>query len=464
MLGNINIKEKLQKLKSGEIKVVHNLKFYLDNIKKDNSKYNIILELHEKEALARAEELDKLSIDEKKKLKLFGLIFTIKPNILKIGFTANCSSKTLEKFVGTYTSDVVNLIEKEGGIVIGTASCDEFACGSLGTKSAFENPINPNSPNRVPGGTSSGCACSISANFCDISLGTDTGGSLRAPASNCHLIGIKPSYSRVSRFGLIDSAMSFDQIGPITKNIYEAELVMSVICKCSKKDAIMQDISYKKPGFDKNKKYKIGVVKNLVSLIQDDKIKKLFDETIEKLKKAGHTIVELTINKIEVGVSAYYPIVYTEFFSGTRKFDGIKYGEKIEKTCGEEVLRRILGGGEISKAEFVGEHYKKALKIREILSCEFDKAFSNCDFIMNPTFPTLPPKLDEKLTVEEEYAVDMFTVPCNLVGICSGVVPIETVEDREDNVNVGFQIMANKFCEDKMFEGMFAVENLKNEN
>ncbi len=460
MLENINTELKLQKLQLGEISVLDNLNFYIKNIEENNSKLKIVLNYDVKSASLRAKTLDELPLEQKNELKLFGLVFLIKSNILKKGFITNCSSHTLENYKATYNSDVVELLEKEGAIILGTVDCDEFACGALGKHSAFGFPINVNSPNRVPGGSCSGSACCISANFCDISLGSDTGGSIRAPASHCNIVGLKPSYGRVSRYGLIDMAMSFDQIGPMARDVFACEKTMQIIAKASVNDSTTIDKKYKSPNFDKNTKYKIGIIKNLVSLIASKNIKEIFENTINQLKTQGHKIIEVEIDKIELGVSAYYPIVYTEFFSGTRKFDGLKYGKKIEDSAGEEVNRRILGGREISKAEFKSEHYKKALKVKEILSEGFDKAFKKCDFIINPVTSVLPPKRDETLSIKEEYNIDMFTTPSNLAGICCGVVPRATIKDRGDDVNIGLQIMANKFCEDLVFEGMYLLEEL----
>jgi aspartyl-tRNA(Asn)/glutamyl-tRNA(Gln) amidotransferase subunit A len=438
---------------------------FLKNIKENNPKLNIVLNLYEKESLEVAKNLDNLKIEEKEKLKLFGIVFLIKSIISKKGFIISGASKTLSNYVGTFDSDVVKFIEKEGGIILGTLNCDEFASGSLGKNSGIENknPINVNSPNRVCGGSSSGSATAISANFCDISLGSDTGGSIRTPASNCGIFGIKPTHDIVSRYGLLDLSMSLDTIGVLTKNLKLANLVMNIMSQKSKfkfknegETNQIKIVDFEKP----EKNYTIGIIKDLKEKIKDTEIKELFEKTIINLKEEGHKIIEFDFPEIKLGVDAYYPIVFNEFFSATRKYDGLQYGKIIEESCQEEVFRRIYGGHEITKAELEGNYYKKSLKVKQLLKEKFNEIFKKVDFIINPTLPILPPKLTDKISLEEEYFMDLFTIPVNLSEICSGNVPIKTITQREDKVNIGFQVMANKFEEEKMFLGMNLLNNL----
>ena len=457
MLSNKNSSEKLQKLQNEEISVVENLNYFLKNINSKNKKLNIILNLYDDEAKKKAKKLDELSKKEKQKKTLFGLIVLIKSNISKINFNINCSSKVLENYNGSFDSDVVKFLENSGCVILGNLNCDEFACGSLGKNSSYNICKNPNFENIYPGGSSSGSASCISADFCDFSLGSDTGGSIRTPAQNCFVYGIKPSYNLISRYGLIDMAMSFDCIGPLTNDIKLFPKIMEVLC-CKTNYDSTQNQNFEIDFSKKIEKPKIGFIKNFIDLL-DDEIKKIYFEKIEELKKK-YEIKEFEINNIDKAISSYYSIVYNEIYSTTRKYDGLKYGEKIEEKCGEEILKRINGGFEISKSEFDGEFYKKALSFRKILQENFSEIFSKCDFLIIPTTPILPIKIGEKIDTSAEYKIDVFTVLANLSKICGGVVPIKIIEKNKDKFPLGFQVLADQFCDNKMLQGMEILKNI----
>lgn len=451
--------EKISKLLSGELTCEENVLNFLAEIEKTKN-FNIFLEISNS-AINRAKELDKKKVSNNKLGRLFGLVFAIKSNISVKGMYINCASKTLENYKGTYDADVIRLIEQEDGIIIGILNNDEFASGSSGENSAFGRTINPKSPLRIPGGSSSGSAASVAANLCDVALGTDTGGSIRNPASHCGIIGVKPSYGRVSRYGAVDLSMSLDQIGPLTNDVYLSELVLEVISGNSNNDPTT--ISSKVPKYSAQKEekiLKIGIIEKFEELISDENIKNLYLNKIEQLKSFGHNIKKIEINCIDLAIQAYYPIVYTEFFSGTRKFDGLKYGKQIELSCGPEALRRILGGKEISKSEFDGAYYKKALKVKEIIAKEFEKAFEDLDLIFSPVTPMLPHKFGTNLTAEQMYAYDAFTIPANLAGICAGVVSKDSILINDEQIWIGMQFMAAKNDEMTLFEGLETLEKL----
>jgi len=464
MVQNSQIYHKLEDLRSGKLTCEQNVKDFLANIEKNNKKYNIFLETN-KNALNYAKKLDEKRNNGDELGSFYGLVFALKSNISIKGLNVSCASKTLEDYRGTYDADIVRVIKEEDGIVLGMVNCDEFASGFSGETSYFGKTINPVSVQRVPGGSSSGSAAAVAANMCDIAMGSDTGGSIRNPASHCGVVGVKPSYGRVSRYGLIDLSMSLDQIGPFSNDIYGCALVMSKISGFSENDSITKNIevgNYANKNLDiSDKKYKIGVIKEFEDLVSDKRILDMIKLKQKKLEELGHEIVELSIKNIELGVQAYYPIVYTEFYSGTRKFDSVKYGSKIEESAGVEVLRRILGGKEISRSEYDGAYYKKALRVKEVIEEQFSNAFKDVDFIISPVTPKLPHKFDEKLTPEESYAYDAFTIPANLAGICGGVVSNDFVEEEDGKVMVGTQVLADKFREDLMFEGMSVIDNLK---
>jgi len=460
-MDNSNIEKKLESLKSGEIKPTENVDYFLSKINEKNKEYNIFLEVATNYAKSRAEELNKKLESGEKLGKLFGLVIGVKSNISVKDLNISCSSKVLENYKGSFNAQVIEKILLEDGIIIGILNNDEFACGSSGESSYFGKTINPTSPLRIPGGSSSGSAAAIAANFCDISLGSDTGGSIRNPASHCGVNGIKPSYGRVSRYGLIDLAMSFDQIGPFSNDIYGLALMMEVISGKSLNDGVSLDLKVDEYSKEMpNKKYNIGVIKSFDKFIIDTEIRDVLNKRIDQLKKDGHNIVEIDINNIDLAIQAYYPIVYTEFFSGTRKFDGLKYGTKIEDDCGEEVLRRILGGMEISKSEFEGAYYKKALKVKEIIANEFTRVFSEVDFIISPVTPMIPHKFEDKLTAQQMYSYDAFTIPANLAGICAGVISKDFIEKEDEKISIGIQLMADSGKESLLFQGLNLINKL----
>jgi aspartyl-tRNA(Asn)/glutamyl-tRNA(Gln) amidotransferase subunit A len=449
----MSIQEKLKLLKSGKLTAVQNIKDFLKKIEKENKEINAIIEIN-KNALKEAEAVDrkiKAAQDKGAQVqagKLAGLAIAIKSNINVKGLLTSCASKTLDNYYAPYNATVIERIRKEDGIIIGMANMDEFACGSSGETSAFGVTKNPKSIELIPGGSSSGSAAAVSAGFCDLSLGSDTGGSIRNPASHCGVIGLKPSYGLVSRYGLIDLSMSLDQIGPFSNDLYGSALLLSVIAGYDEKDPTTFDVSedYAKALESKQESFSIGVPD--FEKICDKKITEIIAKKLEKLKKAGNKIVPITLKHLNLAVQTYYPICYTEFFSGTRKFDGRKYGHRIEDTCGPEVLRRILGGSEISKAEFTGAFYKRALKAKQLITEELEEAFKKVDCIILPAAPKLPHKIGSKISIEEMYAYDAFTIPSNLAGIPTISVPAGEIS----KIPVGMQILVSQFQEARMFQ------------
>ena len=418
------------------------LKSCLGKIKKENKRINAILQINPKP-------------ENNKKGKLAGKVIAVKANINVKGLNASCGSKVLENYKSPYDATVIKKIKSEGGIIIGMANMDEFAQGSSGETSAFGPTQNPSARGLIPGGTSSGSAASIAAGFCDMALGSDTGGSSRNPASHCGVVGMKPTYSSVSRYGLIDSAMSFDQIAPMGKNVSDVALLYSIIQGKDSNDSISQES--KKISLKEIEKVQKNLTVGVLDFkIQDKRIQKLVDDAVEKCKKYGWKTKKIKIDHIDLAIQAYYPIVYVEFFSGTRKFDGRRYGKKIEDAAGPEVMRRILGGSEISKAEHAGRYYYLALKAKKLIEQEFEKAFKGVDCIISPTVPRLPHKIGKNISVEEMYSYDVLTVPANLAGNCAISIPVGKVE----GVPVGMQIMCDRFQDEKMLQIARSFEKL----
>ncbi len=433
------------------MKVEEKVKVYLDKIKKEDKRINAFLHLNEN-ALQEAKEIDK----KVKKGRLYGYVFGVKSNINVKGMICNCASKTLENYRAPYNASVISKIRAEDGVIIGMTNMDEFACGSSGESSAFGATQNPNAFGKIPGGSSSGSAAAVAAGFCDVALGSDTGGSIRNPASYCGVVGVKPSYGLVSRYGLIDLSMSLDQIGLIAKNVLDTALILDIIRGKDDMDTTTFDSNEIKIANVKN--IKVGVVR--VDGI-DNRIERLIETKIENIKKRfGWKIEKIEIKHIELAVQTYYPLVYTEFFSATRRFDGRRYGKRIEESCGEEVLRRILGGSETSKAEFKGRYYRKALEVKEIIKEEFESCFAKkgIDCIILPTVPILPWKIGAgaKMKPKEIYASDALTIPANLAEICAVSIPAGKIE----GIPIGMQVMCAKGEEGKMLSIAREIEGL----
>jgi aspartyl-tRNA(Asn)/glutamyl-tRNA(Gln) amidotransferase subunit A len=446
---------KLKAIKSRKLSPVKNVQQARERIAKLNKKINAFTELNP-DALAQAEALERKIKRGKRVGKLAGLTIGIKANINVKGLRATCASKTLENYVATYDAEVIKRIRAADGIIIGMSNMDEFACGSSGETSAFGPTDNPAAPGHIPGGSSSGPAAAVAAGMCDLGLGSDTGGSIRNPASHCGIIGVKPTYGLVPRQGLIDLAMSLDQIGPFSPDVYGAALLLEVIAGSNPNECVTLDakkLNYTDKLDADIKGMRIGTSPKFRELT-DSKVMNVINGAIEKLRGLGAKIVEVELPHLEKGLPAYYLIMSVEFFSATRKFDGRKYGKRIEDVCGDEVLRRILRGRYISRKEYRGKYYQRALQVRTLIRKELMTALDKVDVIVGPTVPKLPHKLGTRLTPMEMYAYDYLTIPANLAGICGGVIKAGEVS----RIPVGLQVQGKVLDEQAVFRVMRAFE------
>lgn len=445
----MKLKEKIKAIKSGKLTAEQNVKNLLNKIKKENKKINAILHIN-KNAIKEAKAIDK-KIKKGKAGKLAGLTFAVKSNINVKGLIANAGSRTLENYISTYDATVIKKIKAEDGIIIGMANCDEFASGASGETSAFGVTQNPKAPGLIPGGSSSGSVASVAAGFSDLALGSETGGSIRNPASHCGIIGVKPSYGSVSRYGLMDLSMSLDQIGPISNEVAGSEMVFNVIKGRDEKDPTTFDSKIK----ETKNKFKIGFSKDFENLCSDQRIVKLVrDKANSVIKKLKWSSSNIKLKYVKLAIATYYPIVYVEFFSSTRKLDGRRYGHKIEEVAGPEVLRRILGGKEISQAEYGGQYYRNAIKAKQAIKNDLDNAFKKVDAIITPTVPRLPHKIGENISTEEMYGYDALSAPINLAGMAA--INISAGEIK--GIPVGLQIIVPALHEDRMFKIAEAFE------
>ena len=454
----MNVIEKLNSIKNGDITAKENVEGFIEVIEENNKKINAFLELDIENALKRAETIDKKIADGEKVGSLAGLVFGIKANINVEDLIISAASKTLENYIGSYNATVVEKILAEDGIIIGIVNMDEFAAGSS-TETSFYGPTqNPSAPGRIPGGSSGGCAAAIAGKMCDISIGSDTGGSIRNPASHCGVLGFKPTYGAVSRQGLLDLSMSLDQIGPLANDISGIALALNVIADYDETECTT--LNWDKPDFtevldEKSLEgMKIAVCSEFID-VTDDEINKTVNKAINKLVDAGAELVEVSFDYIDLCLPTYYLINYVEFFSATRKYDGRDYGSRIEEVCGDEVLRRIKIGSHIAQAEFSGKYYKQALKARSVIRNEINKMLENVDLIVGPTVPKLPHEIGEELSPMEMYAYDVLTVIANLAGIPAASIPAGEV----DGIPVGLQLQAKPLDDLKIIKAMSVFEN-----
>jgi aspartyl-tRNA(Asn)/glutamyl-tRNA(Gln) amidotransferase subunit A len=434
----MSLKSKVKQIKEGKITAVENLKQFIKKIDAKKAKdLNIFLSINE-HAIERAEEIDKRIKAKKEVGKLAGLCFTVKSNICVQGLETNCASKVLEGFLAPYNATVINKLIEEDAIILGMTNMDEFACGGSGETSAFGPTKNPRNPELIPGGSSSGPAASVAADLCDFALGSDTGGSIRNPASHCGVVGLKPTYGAVSRYGLIDLAMSTDTIGPLTQTPEDAKLIFNIIKGTDEFDQTTKEAPKEKS----KKKGVIGLVN--VDKFCDKKIAELIKAKTESIAKKNKLKIKEVNLPLDIVIETYYVLVYTEFFSGTRKFDGRRFGKKIETAAGPEVQRRIIGGSEITKAEHEGKYYREAIKAKNYVKQKFEELFEEVDAIILPTVPKTPHKIGESISVEEMYAYDVFTIPASIAGIPGISVPAGKIDGKD----VGLQILAPEFQED----------------
>ena len=428
----------------------------LDAIRKTDGQIRAYVDVFE-DCTDRTREIAKKA----KAGKLAGTVISVKGNICISGKRATCSSKMLENYISPYNATVIERLLAEDAILIGTTNMDEFACGSDTTNSAFFPTKNPHDPARVPGGSSGGAAASVASGMCDAALGSDTGGSVRCPASFCGVTGIKPTYGSVSRYGLIDMAMSLEQIGVISGNGKDAvELnrkILEVIGGPDRWDAQCVH-SAGGAGSKTKKKPVIGVIKEFFEAC-DPKVSSLVMKGIDKL---GYAVKELALPETKYLIPTYYLINCAEFASAMQKYDGYKYGPKPDITkglvesvsevrssaLGKEVKRRILLGTYVSMKEFQDEWYTRALDARSGLVQRFAGFFSEVDAIASPTMPTTAWKIGEKAEPTEMYAADVLTVTANLTGL-----PAISVNAGEiGGLPVGLQLMGKELGENLLYE------------
>lgn len=468
-LSAIEMKEKLEKkeISSREIVEAH-----FNRIEEVEEKLNAFITLTKEEALKAANQIDTKIKNGEKLGALAGIPIGVKDNIITHNIKTTCGSKMLENFIPPYDATVIERIKKADGIIIGKTNMDEFAMGSSTERSYFGPTKNPIDLERVPGGSAGGSAAAVKSGEVTLALGSDTGGSIRQPASFCGVVGIKPTYGLVSRYGLISLANSLDQIGVVGRDVLDAALILESIVGYDAKDSTSIDIAnvdYLEKISEDIKEMKIGIPKEFFNLEMDNKVKDELIKAIKLFEKLGAEIEEISLPNTVYGLSTYYIISTSEISSNMARFDGIRYGYRAKEyetldelymntrseAFGEEVKRRIMIGTYSLSSGHADEYYKKALKVRTLIKDEFDKAFEKYDIILTPTAPTLPFKFGEKTKDPMEmYKSDLFTVPVDLAGVCALSIPCGCVE----GLPVGMQIIGDRFKELNILKAAYAFE------
>ncbi|OGY20974.1 MAG: glutaminyl-tRNA synthase (glutamine-hydrolyzing) subunit A [Candidatus Woykebacteria bacterium GWA1_44_8] len=408
-------------------------------------------------AQKQAEKADRLIADGQVSSQLTGVPAAIKDVIVTKGIRTTAGSKILEDFTPPYSATVYEKLETAGVVVVGKTNLDEFAMGASTENSAYKITKNPWDFSRVPGGSSGGSAAAVAADMAIYSLGSDTGGSIRQPASFCGVVGLKPTYGRVSRYGLIAMASSLDQIGPITKTVEDAALVLNEIAGYDPCDSTCVDkespdyTSFLKPII---KGAKIGVPKEFFGEGVDLQVAEAIKKAISRLESLGAKIIEISLPRTKEAISVYYLIMPSEVSANLSRYDGIRFGSSRDK-FGPEVKRRIMLGTYALSAGYYDAYYLKAAKVRTLISQEFKGAFKKVDVIVGPVSPVLPFKIGERVDNPlQMYLADILTVPVNLAGLPGISIPCGLVS----GLPVGLQIIADHWQEGKIFNVAYAYE------
>jgi aspartyl-tRNA(Asn)/glutamyl-tRNA(Gln) amidotransferase subunit A len=466
-LKNLTIEKAHESLKKGEYTVTDLVNAYLEVIKEKNSDINAYLEVYDDvhEQAKRAEQMFK----EGKATLMTGIPLALKDNMLVKGHIASAASKILETYKATYDAGIIKELRQQGAVFLGRANMDEFAMGSSTETSAYGNTKNPIDTSRVPGGTSGGSVAAVAMDGALVSLGSDTGGSIRQPAAFCGVVGMKSTYGTVSRSGIISMASSLDQVGPIGKTVRDVEILYEAINGYDTMDST--SIPKEDRLRPRSLKRKLGVPRSFLSGDGIDKeVLKNFEESCEKLKASGYELVDVSLPLIKYSLAVYYIIMPAEVSSNLARYDGIKYGLSVEadslydvytktrgKGFGREVRRRILLGTYILSHGYYDAYYNKAVAVRNAIIAELNAVFETVDAIITPTVPFPPFKFGEKSKDPiSMYMSDLFTVPANIAGIPAISIPSG---QTENGLPLGFQILAPHFGEDILFSVGKAFEN-----
>jgi aspartyl-tRNA(Asn)/glutamyl-tRNA(Gln) amidotransferase subunit A len=466
--------EELYKLyASGEARPSEVCRAALDRIERDNDRLNAFITINRESALRRAAAMDPGIQNTIKQKPLAGIPVAIKDNLCTEGIRTTCASQILANYVPPYTATVVRKLEDAGAIIVGKTNLDEFAMGSSTENSAFGPVRNPWNEEYVPGGSSGGSAVAVAAGHVPVSLGSDTGGSIRQPASFCGVVGLKPTYGRVSRYGLVAFASSLDQIGPLATNVRDAARMLQVIaghdrCDSTSVNAPVPDYLNAVRGDIKG--LRLGVPPECFGEGLDGEVRERVEAAIRRLEERGAQIVEVNLPHMKYVIAVYYIIATAEASSNLARYDGVRYGFRAEEArtlsemyrrtrnlgFGPEVKRRIMLGTFALSSGYYDAYYEKAQRVRQMLVNDFAEAFRKCDVIATPTAPTPPYKIGEKTDDPlAMYLDDIYTVTINLAGVPAISVPCG---QSRVGLPIGLQLIGNHFDEPRLLNAAYAYE------
>jgi len=472
-LTSLAIHSLSERLRKKEVSSAEATKAYLKRIEDVEGKVRAFVTVTAEEALKAAAAADERIAKGDNVTPLTGVPIAVKDIFCTKNVRTTCSSKILEKFIPPYDATVIKKLKEAGAVILGKNNMDEFAMGSSTENSAFGKTLNPWALDRVPGGSSGGSAAAVAAGECAASLGTDTGGSIRQPASCCGIVGLKPTYGRVSRFGMIAFASSLDQAGPLTRDVEDSAIILNAIAGHDPSDSTSIEAhvpDYTSRLEDGIKGLKIGIPKEYFIEGLDPDVDSSIKKALDTLKALGAELVEVSLPHTQYAVAVYYLVATAEASSNLARFDGVKYGLRVNKTgglldmykrtrdegFGGEVKRRIMLGTYSLSAGYYDAYYKKASQVRTLIKNDFDSAFSSCDVIATPTAPTAAFKIGEK--VEDPltmYLSDIFTISCNLAGIPGISLPCGFTRE---GLPVGLQILGKSLDEETVLRAAYSYE------
>lgn len=463
-------------IKSGKTTAVEAMEAVIANIDSKEEELNCYVTFDREAALSAAKEVQKKIEAGELTGPLAGVPIAIKDNMCTEGVLTTCSSKILGNFIPQFSSEAVKRIEEAGAVVIGKTNMDEFAMGSTTETSAYGPTKNPWNTEHVPGGSSGGSAAAVAANECFCALGSDTGGSIRQPASYCGVVGMKPTYGTVSRYGLIAYGSSLDQIGPLCKDVTDCATIMEVIASHDKKDSTSverKDTDFTSALVDDVAGMRIGIPRDYFGEGLDPQVKEAVLSAAEVLKSKGAIVEEFDLSLVEYAIPTYYTIAAAEASSNLERFDGVKYGFRAKdydglhsmykKTrsegFGPEVKRRIMLGSFVLSSGYYDAYYLKALRVKAMIKKAFDEAFAKYDVILGPVAPTTAPKLGSSLADPiKMYLGDIYTISVNLAGLPGISVPC----GKDDNgLPIGVQLIGDCFNEKKLIQTAYAYEQAR---
>ena len=476
-LYEYTVHELVEKLEKGEVTSEEITRSYLDRIKEKDIYVKAYITVLEDEAIKKAREVDEARNSGKSVSKYAGIPIGIKDNMCIEGTKTTCSSKMLENFIAPYNATVIEKLNSHDMVYLGKLNMDEFAMGSSTEHSAFFKTHNPWDLDRVPGGSSGGSAAAVAAEIAPWTLGSDTGGSIRQPASLCGVVGLKPTYGLVSRYGLVAFASSLDQIGPLTKDVTDSAILLNLIAGHDEKDSTSLNLEtkdYTKALINDVKGMKIGLPKEYIGEGVNEEVKKSILDVAKKYEEMGAIVEECSFDVGKYATSVYYIIADAEASSNLGRFDGIRYGYRSEKFdnlkdiyknsrsegFGEEVKRRIMVGTYVLSSGYYDAYYKKAQRVRTVIKNAYNELFNKYDLLLTPTSPTTAFKMGEKSDNPlEMYLADICTVPVNIGGLPGMSIPCGL---DSKGLPISFQLISKAFNEEAIFRAAYTYEQNTN--